>query len=142
MENEKYVFDEEEIRDGFSDYISDNESYDYDTIYDFVNESFKENGLSSRYIYLVEPLNQCNEKADYLQINAYENEITEFSEIKIFNEFICDNYRLEMKDPEFAKNVYSYTKENYDEYDYNRFVDLRKNYGDAYEPEVQEERER
>lgn len=141
MGNEKYVFDEEELRCGFEDYLSDNGYFDYYTIHELVDNSLKKNGLSSRYIYLVQPLNQCNKDAELLQINAYENKITEFSEIQIFNAYIGDNYKLKMQDPDFAKKVYEYAEENY-KYDYNRFVDLRKNYGDAYEPEVQEERER
>lgn len=33
MKMEKYVFDADEFKDGFDDYVIENEYYDYDTIY-------------------------------------------------------------------------------------------------------------
>ena len=52
MEKEKYVFDADEFKDGFDDYVIENEYYDYDTIYDFVNESLEKDGMESRYAHI------------------------------------------------------------------------------------------
>ena len=48
MEKEKYVFDADEFKDGFDDYVIENEYYDYDTIYDFVNESLEKYGKEKK----------------------------------------------------------------------------------------------
>ena len=134
MEKEKYVFNEDEFKDGFEDYVADNEYYDYDTIYDFVNESLEKDGMQSRYAYLVEPLKSCDPNAQFLKINAYLNDIDQVYESDIYDEYISDNYREEMKDPEFAKEVYDFLESELSSWRFKDFVELRKNCKDGYNP--------
>ena len=131
---EKYVFDADEFKDGFDDYVLENEYYDYDTIYDFVNESLEKNGMESRYADLVEPLKNCNPNAEFLRINAYLNDIDQIYESDIYNEYIIDNYRKEIKDPEFAKEVYDFLESELSSWEFKDFIKLRENSNDGYTP--------
>ena len=72
---EKYVFDADEFKDGFDDYVIENEYYDYDTIYD-----------------------------------------------------------NEMKDPEFAKEVYDFLESELSSWEFKDFIKLRENRNDGYTP--------
>lgn len=134
MEKEKYVFDADEFKDGFDDYVIENEYYDYDTIYDFVNESLEKDGMGSRYADLVEPLKSCNPSAQFLRINAYLNDIDQVYESDIYDEYITDNYRDEMKDPEFAKEVYDFLESELSSWEFKDFIKLRENSNDGYNP--------
>ena len=134
MEKEKYVFDADEFKDGFDDYVIENEYYDYDTVYDFVNESLEQNGMGSRYADLVEPLKRCNPNAEFLRINAYLNDIDQVYESDIYDEYITDNYRDEMKDPEFAKEVYDFLESELSSWEFKDFIKLRENRNDGYTP--------
>lgn len=134
VEKEKYVFDADEFKDGFDDYVIENEYYDYDTIYDFVNESLEQDGMGSRYADLVEPLKSCNPSAQFLRINAYLNDIDQVYESDIYDEYITDNYRKEMKDPEFAKEVYDFLESELSSWEFKDFIKLRENCNDGYTP--------
>lgn len=134
MEKEKYVFDADEFKDGFDDYVIENEYYDYDTVYDFVNESLEKDGMESRYADLVEPLKSCNPNAEFLRINAYLNDIDQIYESDIYDEYITDNYWEEMKDPEFAKEVYDFLESELSSWEFKDFIKLRENRNDGYPP--------
>lgn len=134
MEKEKYVFDADEFKDGFDDYVIENEYYDYDTVYDFVNESLEKDGMESRYADLVEPLKSCNPNAEFLRINAYLNDIDQVYESDIYDEYITDNYWDEMKDPEFAKEVYDFLESELSSWEFKDFIKLRENRNDGYNP--------
>lgn len=141
MEKEKYVFNKEEFREGFNDYISDHNYFDPYTIWEIVNEDLKKNGMESRYIHCATPLRECDGESDFIKLNDSLYDAEDCSEIKAFNNYIDDEHGLEMKDPEFAKSVYGYVKENYKD-DYNFFVYHRSFCGDAYVETQEEERER
>lgn len=134
MEKEKYVFDADDFKDGFDDYVIENEYYDYDTVYDFVNESLEKDGIQSRYADLVEPLKSCSPNAQFLRINAYLNDIEQIYESDIYNEYIIDNYRKEIKDPEFAKEVYDFLESELSSWEFKDFIKLRENSNDGYNP--------
>ena len=136
---EKYVFDADEFKDGFDDYVIENEYYDYDTVYDFVNESLEKDGMQSRYADLVEPLKSCNASAEFLRINAYLNDIDQVYESDIYDEYITDNYRNEMKDPEFAKEVYDFLESELSSWEFKDFIKLRENHNDGYTPTTESE---
>ena len=119
---EKHVFDADEFKDGFDDYVIENEYYDYDTVYDFVNESLEKDGMQSRYADLVEPLKSCNPNAEFLRINAYLNDIDQIYERDIYDEYITDNYWEEMKDPEFAKEDYDFLESELSSWELKDFI--------------------
>ena len=134
MEKEKYVFNEDEFKDGFDNYVVDNEYYDYDTVYDFVHESLKKDGMESRYAYLVEPLKSCNPNAEFLRINAYLNDIDQVYQSNIYDEYISDRYWKEIKDSEFAKEVYDFLEGELSSWEFKDLIKLRKNCNDGYTP--------
>ena len=50
------------------------------------------------------------------------------------DEYITDNYRDEMKDPEFAKEVYDFLESELSSWKFTDFIKLRKNCNDGYTP--------
>lgn len=141
MEKEKYVFNEEEFREGFSDYISDHNYFDPDTVWEMVDEDLKKKGMESRFIYCATPLRNCIRETDFIKINDALNDASRHSAIEVFDSYIDEEHWLKMKDPEFAKNVYNYAKENYKD-DYSDFVYQRRRADDAYVETWEEEIER
>lgn len=131
MEN-KVNFNEFKFRTKYEKYLHENNYYDHDKLYKLVNNSLKSSGMKSEYIYLTESLKRChNFSGCLLKVNTYVNSLDQISKIKIFNDYICENYFKEMQEVNFAKNVYDFAKKTYPN-DYEYFVRLRTGLKDAY----------
>ena len=136
MENKNYIFDAKNFEEGFNIWIFDKEYYNYDEVYQIVNTSLKKDGMQSPYVYLVETLNKWhkNARAQYLWIDANEQEFGKVYGYDLYNAYINTFYKDKMQDPEFSKEVYDFIKKTHPSWQFEKFVDLRKDYKDAYNP--------
>jgi len=126
------VFNWFKFRTKYEAYLLDNDYYDYDELYAVVDIGLKCRGMRCKYINLVQSLKQCHGNKGYLvKVNFYTNSLDEISEIEIINDYITENYSKEMKDTNFAQNVYKYIKTTYTK-SYEQFLRLRKDLKDAY----------
>ena len=104
--------------------------------------NLKMDGLESNLILLATPIVNYRGSADFLKVNAYMNDFEEYSSIKTINEFFDENYFEEMKDEKFAKQAYNFAQCYFTKDEFEKFVNLRKPYKDAFYPENEHAPER
>lgn len=110
---EKILFNKEEIEEEFFDYIQYDTRYaNYESTWYMVDESLKEEGIQSKWRYLIAPLERCVRK-EYLDISDSLNSVTEFYEAEIFNEFINCRYDDELENSDFLKQISEYVQRKY-----------------------------
>ena len=133
---------EVEISLDFDDFCFNEQFYNPFDLKEIVDNSVKKYGLASNMIRLAKPIVDYRGSADFLKVNAYMNDFEEYSSLKVFNEFFGSYPTKEMKDEKFAKQMYSFAQQNLTKDEFEKFVNLRKPYKDAFCPENEHAPER
>ena len=109
---------EVEISLDFDDFCFNEQFYNPFDLKEIVDNSVKKYGLASNMIRL-----------------------EEYSSLRVLNEFF-DSYHEEMKDEKFAKQAYNFAQHYFTKDEFEKFVNLRKPYKDAFYPENEHAPER
>ena len=126
----------------FDEFCGDREFYNPFDLKEIVNDSVKKYGLASNMVRLATPIVNYRGSADFLKVNAYWNDFEEYSSLKVMDEFFEEYYSEEMKDEKFAKQAYNFAQCYFTQDEFEKFVNLRKPYKDAFCPENEHAPER
>ena len=120
MEKEKYVFDRNQFHKGFEKYCYDNDFIPYEEMLSIVDYDLKEKGIKSRYRYIIEQLDDCYKDFVHLTfVWGNDVRVKQYYERDLVCKYIADKYQNELKELNFVKDLYEYTKIYYNKYTFS-----------------------